>query len=96
MKIDPVNAIPDTGLLTRCLCRRHWKLLLRSRTSNETASHPNDTQSTSQLWIVQKNGDLCDDILECCLLAVRFAKLYDLFRIASSQGNHGGDGQVSF
>lgn len=62
------SALPD-DMYTHCelwtvtcyivLCRWHWKLLLRTRASHETTSHPDDSQSASELWTVQENGDLC-------------------------------------
>lgn len=43
------------------LCLRWcWQLLLWPRASYETTSYTYDSQFTPKLWIVQKNGDLCE------------------------------------
>ena len=39
--------------------RGYWKLLLWPRTSDETTQNPYDTQLNTQLWTLQKNGNLC-------------------------------------
>ena len=43
----------------RFLRRRHRKLLLWPRTSNEASSHTDDPQLVAELRPVQKDGDLC-------------------------------------
>lgn len=49
---------PESDIHSNTLCRRYRKLLLWTGPSNETSPDTDGTQPDSQLWVVQKDGDL--------------------------------------